>query len=312
MASLGEMFGAGAGLGATFMGVARADLGALAADVVILGADGCTPYASVGHYCAGGPAAIRAAAAAYAANLAHMNFDIGGPVEGRARVADAGDLSVSPADGAANRAAVGRAVGQVLDAGAVPVLIGGDDSLPIAMLAAYAARGREIVILQVDAHIDWRDEVQGERWGLSSTMRRASEMAAVRRIVQVGQRGIGSARMQDVADARARGVQFVSGREVQQAGVGRAIALIPEGVEVVISFDCDALDPAIMPAVIGRTAGGLSYGQALDLIEGVAAKARIAGFALVEFMPAQDIGGMGAMTAAQLLAAAVGVIARQV
>ena len=312
MASLGEMFGAGAGLGATFMGVARADLGALAADVVILGADGCTPFASVGHYCAGGPAAIRAAAAAYAANLAHMNFDIGGPVEGRARVADAGDLSVSPADGAANRAAVGRAVGQVLDAGAVPVLIGGDDSLPIAMLAAYAARGREIVILQVDAHIDWRDEVQGERWGLSSTMRRASEMAAVRRIVQVGQRGIGSARMQDVADARARGVQFVSGREVQQAGVGRAIALIPEGAEVVISFDCDALDPAIMPAVIGRTAGGLSYGQALDLIEGVAAKARIAGFALVEFMPAQDIGGMGAMTAAQLLAAAVGVIARQV
>jgi agmatinase len=310
MANLGEMFGAGEV--ATFMGLPKADLARIAADVVILGADGCTPYATVGHYCAGGPAAIRGAAAAYEANLAHMNFDIGGPVEGRARVADAGDLSVSPGNGAANRAAVGRAVGQVLDAGAVPVLIGGDDSLPIPMLQAYVARGREIVILQVDAHIDWRDEVQGERWGLSSTMRRASEMAGVRRIVQVGQRGIGSARMTDVAEARAWGVQFVSGREVQQAGVGRAIELIPEGAEVVIAFDCDALDPAIMPAVIGRTAGGLSYGQALDLIEGVAAKAQIAGLALVEFMPAQDIGGMGAMTAAQLLAAAVGVIARQV
>ncbi len=87
--------------------------------------------------------------------------------------------------------------------------------------------------------------------------------------------------------------------------------LIPAGADVVICFDCDALDPAIMPAVIGRTAGGLSYAQALDLIEGVAAKARIAGFDLVEFMPAQDIGGMGAMTAAQLLAATIGVIARQ-
>jgi agmatinase len=309
MANLGAMFGAGEV--ATFLGLPRADLARIAADVVILGADGCTPYATVGHYCAGGPAAIRGAAAAYAANLSHMNFDIGGPVEGRARVADAGDLPVGPADGVANRAVIGRAVGQVLDAGAVPVLVGGDDSLPIPMLQAYAARGREIVILQVDAHIDWRDEVQGERWGLSSTMRRASEMAGVRRIVQVGQRGIGSARMQDVAEARAWGVQFVSGREVQQAGIGRAVALIPEGAEVVISFDCDALDPAIMPAVIGRTAGGLAYGQALDLIEGVAAKARIAGFALVEFMPAQDIGGMGAMTAAQLLAAAVGVIAQQ-
>ena len=316
MANLAEMFGAGAGAVPTFMGLPRADLAAVAADVVILGADGCTPYATVGQYCAGGPAAIRAAAAAYAANLRHMNFDIGGPVEGQVegpvRVADAGDLPVSAADGAANRVAIGHAVGRVLDAGAVPVLIGGDDSLPIPMLQAYVARGREIVILQVDAHIDWRDEVQGERWGLSSTMRRASEMAGVRRIVQVGQRGIGSARMADVAEARAWGVQFVSGREVQQAGVGRAIELIPEGAEVVIAFDCDALDPAIMPAVIGRTAGGLSYGQALDLIEGVAAKARIAGLALVEFMPAQDIGGMGAMTAAQLLAAAVGVIARQV
>jgi agmatinase len=315
MASLAEMFGAGAEAAATFMGLPRADLAAPAADVVILGADGCTPYGSVGHYCAGGPAAIRAAAAAYAANLGHMNFDIGGPVEGlgdrRLRIADAGDVPVSATDGAANRAVLAQAVGQVLDAGAVPVLIGGDDSLPIPMLQAYAARGRRIVILQVDAHIDWRDEVQGERWGLSSTMRRASEMAGIERIVQVGQRGIGSARMADVADARAWGVEFVSGREVQQGGLARAIGLIPEGSEVVICLDWDALDPAIMPAVIGRTAGGLSFGQALDLIEGVAGRARIAGLALTEFMPAQDIGGMGAMTAAQLVAAALGMIGRR-
>jgi len=309
MASLGEMFGAGGG--ETFMGLPRADLSALAADVVILGADGCTPYPSVGHYCAGGPAAIRAGAAAYAANLSHMNFDIGGPVEGAARVVDAGDLVISATDAAANRATVARAVGKVIDAGAVPVLIGGDDSLPIPMLQAFDARGRAVVILQVDAHIDWRDEVQGERLGLSSTMRRASEMACVKGIVQVGQRGIGSARMADVADAESWGVQFVSGRTVARDGVGRAVDLIPAGADVVICFDCDALDPAIMPAVIGRTAGGLGYAQALDLIEGVAGKARIVGFDLVEFMPAQDIGGMGAMTAAQLLAAAVGVIARQ-
>ncbi len=218
MASLGEMFGAG-GV-ETFMGLPRGDLSALAADVVIVGADGCTPYATVGHYCAGGPVAIRAGAAAYAANLGHMNFDIGGPVEGGARVVDAGDLTISVTDAAGNRAVVAQAVGQVIDAGAVPVLIGGDDSLPIPMLQAFDARGRDVVILQVDAHIDWRDEVQGERWGLSSTMRRASEMNCVKGIVQVGQRGIGSARMSDVADAERWGVRFVSGREVARAGVG--------------------------------------------------------------------------------------------
>jgi arginase family enzyme len=84
---------------------------------------------------------------------------------------------------------------QVLDRGAVPFLLGGDDSLPIPMLEAFGAhRGKRLTILQIDAHIDWRDEVGGERLGLSSTMRRASEMGHVERIIQVGQRGIGSAR----------------------------------------------------------------------------------------------------------------------
>lgn len=67
-----------------------------------------------------------------------------------------------------------------------------------------------------------------------------------------------------------------------------------------------------MPAVIGRTAGGLGYWQALDLIEGAAARGRIAAFDLVEFMPDRDIDGQAALVAAQLLAATMGIIARQV
>ncbi len=84
--------------------------------------------------------------------------------------------------------------------------------------------------------------MQGERWGLSSTMRRASEMDHVARIVQVGQRGTGSARPSDVADATDWGVEFVSGREVARDGIGRALSLIPPGADVVICLDCDALD----------------------------------------------------------------------
>lgn len=311
MASLGEMFGAGAT--ETFMGLPKGDLHALGdARSVVIGADGCTPYAAVGFYCAGGPDAIRAAGAAYGANLAHMNFDLGGPVfpDGLTAV-DCGNIPVNPEDPGANRAALREAVSLVLAQDAVPILLGGDDSLPIPMLEAYARRQRPITILQIDAHIDWRDEVQGERWGLSSTMRRASEMDHVARIVQVGQRGIGSARLSDVADARNWGVEFVSGREVARDGIGRALALVPEGSEVVICLDCDALYPAVMPAVIGRTAGGLTFEQVLGLVEGVAAKARIVGFDMVEFMPERDVDGQGALVAAQLLAAVLGVIARQ-
>lgn len=312
MASLAEMFGAGAE-GSTFLGLPRAgDLARETADVVLIGAVGCTPYGSVGFYCAGGPAAIRAAGAAYGKNLAHANFDLGGPVlpEG-VRAVDAGDLPQDLQDAAGNRARIFGAVSSVLDRGAVPVLVGGDDSLPIPMLEAFGGRDGSIVILQIDAHIDWRDAVDGERLGLSSTMRRASEMAHVAQIVQVGQRGIGSARMSDWQDAVAAGVQFVPGGEVAREGVWRAIDLIPEGAEVVICLDVDALDPGIMPAVIGRTAGGLSYWQLLELIGGVAEKARIVGFDMVELMPERDIDGQGALLAAQILASVLGIIARQ-
>lgn len=311
MATLETMFGAGRA--ETFLGLPRCrDLTRLEAAITFLGADCATPYASVGPYCAGAPAAIRAASAAYAANLAHVNFDLGGPVlPPGVNAVDAGDLKQDPADFAGNRARIQGAITTILARRGIPVLIGGDDSVQIPMLAAFEARGRPVTILQIDAHIDWRDEVDGERMGLSSTMRRASEMAHVGRIVQVGARGIGSARQGDLDDARRAGVEFVPAGQVARSGMGRAVDLIPEGAEVVICFDLDALDPAIMPAVIGRTAGGLGYWQVLELIGGVAERARIAGLGLVEFMPGRDIDGQGALLAAQLLAAITGILARQ-
>ncbi len=310
-AALGTMFGAAEV--ETFMGIPRCrDLSRLPAKIALIGADGCTPYPSVGFYCAGGPAAIRAAGAAYAANLAHVNFDLGGPVfPGGVDAVDAGDLPQDEAEPAGNRARIFGAVSQVLDRGGVPFLLGGDDSVPIPMIEAFGARGKTYTILQIDAHIDWRDEVGGERLGLSSTMRRASEMEHVGRIVQLGCRGIGSAREADLQDALDWGVEFVPAGEVARDGVWRAADLIPEGEEVIVCLDLDALDPSVMPAVIGRTAGGLSYWQVLELVGAVAEKARIAGFDMVEFMPDRDIDGQGAMVAAQLLAAVMGVVARQ-
>ena len=309
MTSLGQMFGAGDT--ETFMGVPRCrDLSRLSSRVAIIGADCATPYASAGAYCAGGAAAIRAGAADYAANLAHHHFDLGGVGWPEGHVTDAGDLPQDPDDASGNRARLFGAVDQMLGKGALPVILGGDDSVTIPVLEAFAGRGA-FTLLQVDAHIDWRDEVQGERMGLSSVMRRASEMSHVAGIVQDGQRGLGSARPQEVRAATDWGVGFVPGGEVARDGVGRAVDLVPDGAEVVVCVDFDALDPSIMPAVIARTAGGLRYWQALELLAGVASKARIAGVVFTEFMAPRDIDGMGAATAAQIVIATLGILARQ-
>jgi agmatinase len=65
-----------------------------------------------------------------------------------------------------------------------------------------------------------------------------------------------------------------------------------------------------MPAVIGRAPGGLSYWQAIRLIEGVAQRGRIAAFDLVEFMPSRDIDGLGALLAGRIVSHVIGLVAR--
>jgi agmatinase len=308
--TIGSMYGSRAT--STFLGLpACADPGALEASVAIVGVGGVTPYARVGAYCADAPRAIRAAMAPYSATSTHHDFDLGGPLLGSkgACAADCGDLLFDEADAAGNRARTRTAVSSILDRGATPIVLGGDDSVPIPVFAAFEGRGR-FTVLQLDAHIDFRDEVDGERWGLSSTMRRASEMGWIEQIILVGQRSVGSARPADYEAALAAGVKFVSARSLHRDGVDQALELIPKGADLLVTFDCDALDPSIMPAVIGPAPGGLSYWQAIELIDGAAKRARIAAFDLVEFFPARDIAGIGALTAGRIVAHVIGILAR--
>ena len=303
MTDLRAMYGAGAPGGGGFLGLPRAAPGEVRARAAILGADAATPYASVGAYCAGGPAAIRAASLSWGGVSGHVNFDLGRPAPPDA--VDCGDVPVDPASPEANRAAIREAVATVA-ARAVPVLLGGDDSVQIPMLEALPG---PIHVLQIDAHIDWRDEVEGERRGLSSVMRRASEMAHVEGIVQVGQRGLGSARAAELRRALDWGAVMVPGREVRREGVGRAVAAIPQGARVALCLDLDGMDPSVVPSVIARTPGGLSHWDVLDLVEGVAGRAEVVATGMVEMMPSRDVDGLGAEAAAALLASILGIVA---
>lgn len=257
-------------------------------------------------------AAIRAASRDDAPLVGHWDFDLGGPLFGDEPVScvDIGDVATAAEDGAGNRAAIAAQTAEVLDESAVPILLGGDDSVVIPFLAGFAGHG-SIWVLQIDAHIDWRDEILGERHGYSSPMRRASEMAHVRGIVQVGMRGVGSARAEEIEAARRFGSHLVTAREIHAAGVEAALRLIPEDARVVITLDCDGLDPGIMPGVAAPSPGGLSYTETIDLIAGVGRRAWIAGFDIVELAPAADVGNLSALTAARLVTNAIGAVVRQ-
>ena len=310
--TLGALYGSAAI--STFLGLpACPDLDRLTAHIALIGAPCASPYASVGAYCRHAPDVLRAATTPLSANLRNYDFDSGGPLfpkEGLTAV-DCGNLPFVESDGAANRETIRRAIATIRERGAVPVVLGGDDSIPIPVLHGLAGDGK-LTILQIDAHIDRRDEHMGERQGLSSTMRRASEMSHIERIVQVGARGIGSARPEDVQDACNWGVRFISARELHRKGVAAALDLIPEGSNIVVSLDADAFDPSLVPAVIGRSPGGLSYDQVVDLIRGASELGRIVAINFVEFMPERDVDGLGALTFARVIMTALGILARQV
>jgi agmatinase len=256
--------------------------------------------------------AIRVASQDDAGLVEHWDFDLGGRLFNGEPVCciDDGNIQTSVHDNAGNRARIEAKMRAVLALPAVPILLGGDCSVTIPFLAGFAGYG-PVWVLQIDAHIDWRDEVRGERYGYSSPMRRASEMPHVAGMVQVGLRSVGSARAADVEAARHYGSRFVTAREVHAQGVDAALRHIPEGARVAVTLDCDSIDPGIMPGVAARTPGGLTYTEVIDLIAGLGRRARIAGFDLTEFYPPADIDGLSALTAARLLVNVVGAIARQ-
>lgn len=276
----------------------------LDADVAILGVPYGWPYPRPGSTagCALAPTAVRRRAARMGRFQDHWDFDLGGPLR-LPRLVDAGDVPGDAIDGPGNSVLTTAAVRAILDRGAIPVCIGGDDSVPIPILRAFAERG-PLTVLQVDAHVDFRDEVDGVREGYSSAMRRASEMPHVERIIQVGLRGVGSARPSDVEDARQAGNLLVTARELRERGVAWVLAQLPADASVFVAFDCDGLDPSVLPAVSALAPGGLTYVEALDLLRGI--RGRMAGMAVTELVPDLDPSGASATVVARLLTATIG------
>ncbi len=300
---------------ATFAGLPVATLDGLGgARVAILGAAHGSPYEpGVASHAAGSPEALRKGSQLFAKQLTQVDFDLGGALQSDPddrSIVDCGDLALDLSDAAGNRARITAATRRILAAGAVPVVLGGDDSVPIPVFAAYEGRG-PITMVQVDAHVDWGDEIMGNRWGYGSPMRRASELPWITGMVQVGIRGLGSGTADQHEDARAWGARILTMHDIRRDGMAAAIDLIPAGGDCFVTIDFDGLDPSVIPAVNMPTPGGLLYQDVLDLLHGVARKGRIVGATLVEFVPARDDAhGLAAVTASRVALSTMGLIRR--
>lgn len=289
------------------------DLDNLKADIAFLGIPNGASYtvAEISNDQSLAPTAVRQATDRALRYLDRYDFDIGGTLyDGRdIRTVDCGDVVGDPKDLEVQRKNAEEAVRKILSAGALPLIIGGDHSIPIPVLQAYD-KEEPITLIQVDAHLDWRDHINGVKNGLSSPIRRASEMDHVGEIFQLGLRAQGTARPEEYEAAIQYGANLITAYEVHEKGMKSILERIPDGGRYYITIDADGVDPSVMPAVAGPAFGGLTYCEMRELIHGLVNKGRVVGMDIVEITPSKDLNQMTSIAAGRFFINLIGAAVR--
>jgi agmatinase len=258
--------------------------------------------------CAGGADAVRAESWArpYAMNWDHFDFDFGDVLfpDGVATVSDLGAVPTDFRDPDAVWDTGISFVKSVVDRGAVPLVVGGFDSVPPIVGGAF--ENERINVLHIDSHLDFREERYGVTRGYSSPIRCLREFPWVSDVVQVGLRGLGSARKSDVEDARAAGNRLVTAWELHDVGPKAILDTLTSPGRWLITIDCDGLDVSIAPAVGAREPGGLTFHEARTLLAGLAARGKVAALVFTEYQPALDIQAITAQTIVRLMTNVIG------
>jgi agmatinase len=161
-------------------------------------------------------------------------------------------------------------------------------------------------LIHIDAHLDFVDERHGVRYGHGNPLRRASEMAHVTAMTQLGIRNVSSSNKADYEAARAAGSTILSVRDVRRLGTAGVMALVPEGARYYCTIDIDGFDPSIAPGTGTPSHGGFLYYEVLEILQGLTQQGDIVGIDLVEVAPDYDQSGITSFLAAQLLLGLIG------
>ena len=183
------------------------------------------------------------------------------------RVVDFGDAPVLPADVAGSHAAIERTVGEVLDAGAVPIVLGGDHGIADPDVRACAARHGPVGLIHFDTHTDTGREVFGVEVSHGTPMYRLVEAGIVdpQRYVQIGLRGYWPGEA-EFAWQRERGITALPMHDVRDRGIRAVVedALAAAGPgPVFLTVDVDVLDPAFAPGTGTPQPGGMTSADLL-------------------------------------------------
>lgn len=220
------------------------------------------------------------------------------------QVADIGDLAVNTFSLEESLSIIKDSYDAILRSDAIPLAIGGDDSITLPILRAIAKRHGPVALVHVDAHADVNDEMFGMRETHGTVFRRGYEENLInpQKTYQIGLRGTGYS-AEDFTEAAGWGFQQFPAHELWHrslAPLGAEIRRDIGDAPVYVTYDIDSLDPAYAPGTGTPEIGGLTMPQALELIRALKG-VNVVGADLVEVSPPYDTSGNTALTGANIL-----------
>jgi agmatinase len=226
-----------------------------------------------------------------AKKIAATVIDKGGVVDRRTRSA-AAKVNES---GERMNAWVYEQTAALLAAGKMPVILGGDHSVPFGAIRAYAERYPGLGILHLDAHADLRDAYEGFMWSHASIFHNVmTRIDSVGRLVQVGVRDLGQAERAMIDASHGRIVTFYDADLAARKEEGVPFATLADEIvaalprDIYLSWDIDGLDPTLCPGTGTPVPGGLSWNEAVGLLRAIRrAGKRIVGLDLCEVSPGE-------------------------
>lgn len=225
---------------------------------------------------------------------------------------DYGDIDIVPGNIHKTYENIESELLKILDKDITPVMIGGDHSITLGHLRAFAKKYGPVSLIHFDSHGDTWDDYFGEKYMHGTPFRRAVEEGLIdtEHSIQIGMRGpLYSPK--DIEDARELGFEVITMSEVRKIGYEKVMERIHHRVKdkkAFVSYDIDFLDPAYAPGTGTPEVGGPTSHEGLECVRGLSGL-DIVGFDLVEVLPAYDSGEITAVAASAIIFEMISIIA---
>jgi agmatinase len=204
-------------------------------------------------------------------------------------IADAGDVEIEPVNLQKNWSSITRAVSSILQAGAVPAVVGGDHSITHPVLAAF--EGKEFHYIHFDTHLDC--DLSENRRTHGSPVVHVIESGLARSTTLLGVRGLVNS-YEEFTWLEERGAAIITARELRAQLQQQSVSPRFKAGDYYLSVDIDFFDPSVAPGTGTIEPGGLFFHEFSDIIHMIAEAGTIIGFDVVEVSPM--LGGQSAIT----------------